>query len=125
MDVTGVSILCQIIFDCDFDFRRAVTQKEPAFARPPVLKGKPNGISRCGSTLQLVHVHHPDAKTTADRGISVVLFVPKVKNFTWPPRSGQVKDTIKDMCNINILGYFYDSVVSFTSFTRPRAQSAT
>ena len=29
------------------------------------------------------------------------------------------------MCNINILGHFHDSVVSFTSLTRPHAQSAT
>ena len=29
------------------------------------------------------------------------------------------------MCNINILGRFYDSVVSFASLTRPHAQSAT
>ena len=29
------------------------------------------------------------------------------------------------MCNINTLGHFHDSVVSFTSLTRPHAQSAT
>ena len=29
------------------------------------------------------------------------------------------------MCNINILGRFYDSVVSFASLTRPHAQSET
>jgi hypothetical protein len=29
------------------------------------------------------------------------------------------------MCNINILDHFHDSVVSFTSLTRPHAQSAT
>ena len=88
MDVTEVSIFRQSNVYCDFDFRRAVAQKEPSFVRPHVLlTGKPNGTSRCGSALQLVHMHHPDANTSVARGISVVLFA---------LRGGQVKHTIKD-----------------------------